>query len=244
MSGISGINNLAVPAVITPPTTNATTTPAPAKTQTPPNPPYIVELTGTARAKSLQLQGQTPEQISVAMGLSSQIIDGYLSIKPPEPTLIPQPTQYPTTPADLTPSTSASSTTPASTKPATATQPSKTSAPDTQSTATTIQASPTPITATQPTTAPTPTVSTSDSTTTQAPSILTPKLTPKLTTTQPTSGAQLPTAPLPMSWAPVAPGALGAPETQPPLVGLAPPAFLSQQASGTSPPSAATALGI
>jgi hypothetical protein len=108
MSGISGVNILPAPAVITSPTINATTIPAPAKTETPPNPPYIVDLTGTALAKSFKLQGQSLEQISVAMGLDIKTVDSYLGVQPTEPTLIPAPAPTPATPADLIPSTSAS----------------------------------------------------------------------------------------------------------------------------------------
>jgi len=115
MSGISGVaTNISTPVVIAP-TKPEATTPAPAKTEAPPNPPYIVDLTGTALAKSLKLQGHTPEQISVSMGLDIKTIDSYLNVKPSEPTLIPAPAQTPATPADLTPSTSASSTTPTTT---------------------------------------------------------------------------------------------------------------------------------
>ena len=143
MSGISGINNLPAPAVITPPTINATTTPASAKIETPPNPPYIVDLTGTALAKSMKLQGQTPEQISVAMGLDIKTVDGYLNVPPSEPTLIPAPAPTPATPADLIPSTAASLTTspaiPTPTKPSTTPELTPNLSPDLTSASSTTQ---------------------------------------------------------------------------------------------------------
>ncbi len=112
MSAISGLNsNITAPVVVTQSKPVATAAPAPTKSETPPNPPYVVDLTGTALAKSLQLQGQTPTQISVSMGLDIKTVDSYLSVQPSEPTLIPAPAQTPATPANLTPSTSASSTT-------------------------------------------------------------------------------------------------------------------------------------
>jgi len=40
----------------------------------------IVELTGTAQAKSLKQSGQTPAQIAAQMGLDLQTVDGYLGI--------------------------------------------------------------------------------------------------------------------------------------------------------------------
>jgi hypothetical protein len=112
MSGISGIaNNPPTPVVTAPTKPEATNAPTPAKTEAAPNPPYIVDLTGTALAKSLKLQGHSPEQISVSMGLDIKTIDSYLNVKASEPTLIPAPAQTPTTPADLTPVASDSSAT-------------------------------------------------------------------------------------------------------------------------------------
>jgi hypothetical protein len=119
MSGIIGVsNNISTPVVIAPTKPEATTAPAPAKTETPPNPPYVVDLTGTALAKSMKLQGQTPEQISVAMGVDIKTVDSYLNVQPSEPTLMLSPAQSPATQPDLTPSTSASSTTTSPTIPA------------------------------------------------------------------------------------------------------------------------------
>jgi len=112
MSGINGIgNNVSTTIGVAPAKPEATTTPVPAKTETPPNPPYIVDLTVTAVAKSMKLQGNTVEQISASMGVDIKTVDLYLSIKPSEPALIPAPAQIPATPVDSVPSTSASSTT-------------------------------------------------------------------------------------------------------------------------------------
>lgn len=41
-----------------------------------------VKLSGTARAKSLKLQGLTPAQIAAQMGLDIKTVDGYLGITP------------------------------------------------------------------------------------------------------------------------------------------------------------------
>jgi len=41
-----------------------------------------VKLSGTAIAKSLKLQGLSPEQIAAQMGLDIKTVDGYLGITP------------------------------------------------------------------------------------------------------------------------------------------------------------------
>jgi hypothetical protein len=82
-------------AAITPPKPEATTAPEPAKTAATPSKPYVVELTGTALAKSLKLAGQNPAQIAQKMGLDIKTVDQYLSIKVATPT--------PATPAPATP---------------------------------------------------------------------------------------------------------------------------------------------
>jgi predicted flap endonuclease-1-like 5' DNA nuclease len=103
---IEGINSNQVAtaqAAITPPKPEATTTPAPAKTADVTNKPYVVELTGTALAKSLKLSGQNPAQIALKMGLDIKTVDQYLGVTatpapaPPVTTAPAAPTAAPQT---------------------------------------------------------------------------------------------------------------------------------------------------
>ena len=76
---ISGISsNASTPAVTTTP---AAIIPPKPEAATAPSQPYIVNLTGTALAKSLKLAGQTPAQIALKMGIDVKTVDSYLSIK-------------------------------------------------------------------------------------------------------------------------------------------------------------------
>lgn len=94
MSGINGIgNNISTTAVIAPTKPETASTAVKAKTETPSNPPYIVELTAAAIAKSMELQGLTSKQISSSMGLDVKTVDSYLNPKPAEPEFIPAPTK-------------------------------------------------------------------------------------------------------------------------------------------------------
>lgn len=81
---IEGINSNQIATAqtaIAPPKPEATATPAPAKTAATSSKPYVVELTGTALAKSLKLAGQNPTQIALKMGIDVKTVDSYLSIK-------------------------------------------------------------------------------------------------------------------------------------------------------------------
>jgi|GEM_PF-6177891 len=104
MSGINGIgNNISTTAVIAPTKPETTSTAVKAKTETPPNPPYIVDLTATAIAKSMELQGLTSKQISSSMGLDIKTVDSYLNPKPAEPEFIPAPAKSSLMTQDTTP---------------------------------------------------------------------------------------------------------------------------------------------
>ncbi len=111
MSAIIGVSNNIPPQVVAPVKADTASVVTPAKTEAIPNPPYVVDLSGSALAKSMKLQGQTTAQISVAMGLDVKTIDNYLRVKPEELTLIPAPSQASSTPVSLAPSTLATSTT-------------------------------------------------------------------------------------------------------------------------------------
>jgi len=54
--------------------------------------PDNVQISGEAKAKSLQVDGYSPSEIALLMGLSITTIDGYLSITPPKPTTYTLPT--------------------------------------------------------------------------------------------------------------------------------------------------------
>jgi hypothetical protein len=99
---IEGINSNQIAtaqAAITPPKPEATTAPAPAKSAATTSKPYVVELTGTALAKSLKLAGQNPSQIAQKMGLDIKIVDSYLNIKVATATPAPAPPAPAATPA-------------------------------------------------------------------------------------------------------------------------------------------------
>lgn len=105
---IEGINNNQIAtsqAAITPPKPEATTAPAPAKTAATTSKPYVVELTGTALAKSLKLAGQNPSQIAQKMGIDIKTVNNYLNIQ------VATATPSPATPAPV--ATPAQTTTPA-----------------------------------------------------------------------------------------------------------------------------------
>ncbi len=82
--------------VITSP--KAEVTPAESKAEATQTSNYTVELSSTALAKSLKLQGQNPTQIAQQMGVDIKTVDSYLSIKPSAPTVIPTQGQASTTP--------------------------------------------------------------------------------------------------------------------------------------------------
>jgi hypothetical protein len=82
VSSISG-GSVAVPAVAVP-TKSGTSVVAPPKSE----PPYTVQLSGGALAKSLKHQGQNPTQIAQQMGLDVKTVDSYLNIKSATPTTV------------------------------------------------------------------------------------------------------------------------------------------------------------
>lgn len=84
--GVNSISSSAGSNTVAFTTSNVRANPGSVNSQSAQAPQDTVKLSGTALAKSLKLQGQTPAQIAQQMGIKITTVESYLGIKPVTPT--------------------------------------------------------------------------------------------------------------------------------------------------------------